>query len=226
MDLLLPAIIRDTYGIADEEIYGVALNGTMRIFVKFNLASVYEAVVDKYQEVILTVNSAVTMRLHDVSRHYTWVKIRNVPFEADDSDIRLAMGKYGTVHMATVGKWATGPYAGKLEGTNSVKITLCYPIPSYVVLPEFRNQVFVTYAGQRRTCRLCGSYDHLAALCGRRRGNMEQRQRHTAVEKGEEQDLPYVTLPTQGGSWSEEVERAEEMESAGVTCDEGETPLH
>ncbi|XP_069941920.1 uncharacterized protein [Cherax quadricarinatus] len=221
MDLILPAIIRDTYGIADEEIYGVALNGTTRIFVKFNLASVYEAVVDKYQEVTLTVNSAVTVRLHDVSRHYTWVKIRNVPFEADDSDIRLAMGKYGTVHMATVGKWATGPYAGKLEGTYSVKMTLRYPIPSYVVLPEFRTQVFVTYAGQRRTCRLCGSYDHLAALCERRRGNMEQRQRHTAIEKSE--DLPYVTLPTQGGSWSEEVERAEEMESAGVTRG-GDTP--
>lgn len=69
VDLLLPAIIRDTYGIANEEIYGVALNGTTRTFVKLTSANVYEAVIDKYQETIISINSAVSVRLHDVSRH-------------------------------------------------------------------------------------------------------------------------------------------------------------
>nr|XP_053640633.1 uncharacterized protein LOC128694505 [Cherax quadricarinatus]XP_053640634.1 uncharacterized protein LOC128694505 [Cherax quadricarinatus] len=210
MDLLLPAIIRDTYGIANEEICGVALNGTTRIFVKLTSASVHEAVIDKYQETTIAVNYAVSVRLHDVSRYYTWVKIRNVPSEADDSDIR-------SDHMTTAGRWAAGPYTGIPEGTYSVKMTLRLPIPSYVVLSDFRNEVFVTYAGQRRTCRLCGSYDHVAAQCGKRRGYPEQQRRQAAEEDGEKRELPYATLPKQGLSWSEEVDKAVATETAGLS---------
>lgn len=59
MAILLPAIIRDTYGIANEDLCGVAMNGVTRIFVKFSSAQVYENVVDKYQEVNLVVNQTV-----------------------------------------------------------------------------------------------------------------------------------------------------------------------
>nr|XP_053656676.1 uncharacterized protein LOC128705539 [Cherax quadricarinatus] len=217
MELLLPAIIRDTYGIAKEEICGLALNGTKRIFVKFSSATVYEAVVNKFQEVAIPVNHAVTVRLHDVSSYYTWVKIRNVPFEADASDIRFIMCKYGTIHTITAGRWSAGPYMGIPEGAFSVKMTLRHPIPSYVVMEDFRTQVFVTYAGQRSTCHLCGSYDHLAAQCERRRGDKDQQQRRDVEERREDQDQLFSTLPQQSLTWSEEVERAEEKEMAGAT---------
>ncbi|XP_069936407.1 uncharacterized protein [Cherax quadricarinatus] len=69
--LLLPAIICDTYGIANEDLYGVAMNDVSWIFVKFCSAHVYEEVVDKFQEVNLVVNSAVSVKLHDVSHYYT-----------------------------------------------------------------------------------------------------------------------------------------------------------
>ncbi|XP_069954323.1 uncharacterized protein [Cherax quadricarinatus] len=189
MDLLLPAIIRDTYGIANEEICGVALNGTTRIFVKMTSARVYEAVVDK-----------------------------NVPFEATDFDISSELRNYGTVHVATAGRWATGPYAGTLEGTYTVKMTLRHPIPSYVVLKELRTQVYVTYAGQRHTCRLCGSYDHIAAQCGKRSGYLaQQRQRQPVGEVSDEREQPLATPPQQRLSWSEEVDKEKELESPVVT---------
>lgn len=35
MNVLLPGIIRDVYGIHNDEFYGVALNGMTRVFVKF-----------------------------------------------------------------------------------------------------------------------------------------------------------------------------------------------
>ncbi|XP_069945397.1 uncharacterized protein [Cherax quadricarinatus] len=227
MDLLLPAIIRDTYGIANEEICGVALNGMTRIFVKMTSAQVYEAVVDKYQETIIQVNTAVSVRLRDVSRHYTWVKIRNVPFEATDFDITSELRTYGTVHVATAGRWATGPYAGALEGAYTVKMTLRHPIPSYIVLKELRTQVYVTYAGQQRTCRLCGSYDHIAAQCEKRSGypaqqqrqqqQQQQQQQQPVDEVGDEREQSLATPPQQRLSWSEEVDKEKELESPVVT---------
>nr|XP_053642176.1 uncharacterized protein LOC128695525 [Cherax quadricarinatus] len=113
---------------------------------------------------------------------------------------------------SSAGRWATGPYAGMLEGTYSVKMTLRHPIPSYVMLQAFRTQVYVTYAGQRRTCRLCGSYDHIAAQCGKRRGNLQlpQQQQSEEVEEGEGREQSYANPSRQRSSWSDEVEKAQE----------------
>lgn len=50
-----------------------------------------------------------------------------------------------------------------------LKMTLRHPIPSYVILEDFKTQVLVSYAGQRRTCCLCGAYDHMVAMCVKQR---------------------------------------------------------
>nr|XP_053628568.1 solute carrier family 22 member 3-like [Cherax quadricarinatus] len=63
------------------------------------------------------------LRLIDVSRYFTWVKVRNVPFEAYETDLQNVFSRYGTVHVVTVGKWTEGAYAGLLEGTFSLKMT-------------------------------------------------------------------------------------------------------
>ncbi|XP_069949566.1 uncharacterized protein [Cherax quadricarinatus] len=205
--VLLPLIIRDTYGIADQDLYGVSLNGAFRIFVKLRSTAVYERLVEQYQDGCVDVNSAIRVRLIDVSRHYTWVKVRNVPFEADEADIRNVFERYGTVHLATAGTWVDGAYAGWPEGTFNLKMTLRHPIPSFVILDDFRTQVMVYYAGQRKTCRLCGAYDHMAAQCER------QQQRQVAdrrTERGPDPKAgPASGTPVKGhsSSWSEEVER-------------------
>lgn len=168
MHVLLSAIIRDVYGIPNDELYGVALNGMTRVFVKFTRAGFYTRIVDEFQERRMSVNSTVEVCLHDVSKYYTWVKVRNVPFEATSYGIQEAFSNYGTVHTASMGVWRDGPFEGLPEGSCTLKMSLRQPVPSYVTLTGYRTQVFVHYAGQRKTCRLCDSYEHMAAQCPRR----------------------------------------------------------
>ncbi|XP_069953059.1 uncharacterized protein [Cherax quadricarinatus] len=210
--ILLPKIIRETYGIQDSELYGVALNGAHRVFVKLLAATVYESVVTRFQDVCFDVTPAVRVRLVDVSRYYTWIKLRNVPFEANEADIRNVFEKYGTVHSAQQGKWIMGAYTGMPEGTFSLKMTLRQPIPSYVYLQDFRTQVMVLYPGQRRTCRICGEYDHIAAACEKNR----------RVTKPVQEDVAPVTPDEgehrsseegRGRLWSEMVEQVFRNES-------------
>nr|XP_053633085.1 uncharacterized protein LOC128689046 [Cherax quadricarinatus] len=217
INVLVPMIIRHVYGIQRESVCGVALNGLSRIFVKFCDTKTYEQIVNQYQDVIKQVTPAVTVKLHDVSQYYTWVRVRNVPFEANKVDIRDAFKYYGTIHQVTMGRWSDGHFAGLQEGSFTLKMSLHQPIPSYINLEEFRTQVYVTYPGQRRTCRLCGALDHIAAQCikrqtpsGRgRRPDGEAPRRILADEVVE--DLPCLK------SWSDEVDRAMLVESSYVT---------
>ncbi|XP_069955581.1 laminin subunit gamma-1-like [Cherax quadricarinatus] len=167
MHTVMPCIIRDVYGIPNEELYGVALNGMSRMFIKFVNAGFYNKIVETFQERRMVVNSAVEVCLHDVSTYVTWVKVRNVSFEVEEYDLRDVFGRYGTVHAATKGVWREGPYEGFPEGSFTIKMTLRQSIPSYVRLEKYRTQVFVHYAGQRKTCKLCNSFEHMAAQCPR-----------------------------------------------------------
>nr|XP_053644059.1 uncharacterized protein LOC128696711 [Cherax quadricarinatus] len=216
MHVLLPTIIRDVYGIPTEELYGVALNGMSRFFVKFANAGFYSKIVEAFQERKMEVNSAVEVCLHDVSTYVTWVKVRNVPFEAEYV-IRKVFGKYGMVHAATKGVWREGPYEGLPEGSCTLKMILKQPIPSYVHLEHYRTQVFVHYAGQRKTCRLCNSYDHMAAQCSRRLV-VRIREPSPVVLRTEAFDLETGPSPEQGPKlWSEEVQQEETRSMACAT---------
>lgn len=123
---------------------------------------------DEFQERRMSVNSTVEVCLHDVSKCYTLVKVRNVPFEATLYGIQGAFSSYGTVHSASMGVWRDGLYAGLPEGSYTLKMSLRWPILSYVTLTGYRTQVFIHYAGQRERCRLCDSYEHMVAQCTRR----------------------------------------------------------
>lgn len=115
-NVLLPAIIRDLDGIPNEELYGVALNGMKRVFVKFLRASFYSSVVEEYQERRMCLNSTMDVCMHDVSTYYTWVRVRNVPFEATKFGIEDVFSNYGVIHEARGGVWRDG-YEGLPEGS-------------------------------------------------------------------------------------------------------------
>ncbi|XP_069935601.1 uncharacterized protein [Cherax quadricarinatus] len=226
--VLLPKIIRETYGIQDSDLYGVALNGGQRIFVKLLSATVYESLVTRFQDISLSVTPAVSVRMVDVSRHYTWIKLRNVPFEADEADIRKVFETYETVHYAQHGTWVAGAYAGFPEGSFNLKMTLRHPIPSYVYLQDFRTQVMVMYPGQRHTCRLCGEYDHIAATCDKRRrvpGPAVDVAAPASKVAGEKQ----TSDGGRGVLWSEIVDRAHrtgsELESLPQLPDQVSSPV-
>ncbi|XP_069937214.1 uncharacterized protein [Cherax quadricarinatus] len=50
VDVLLLQILQDTYKISNDDIYGVSVNGASRVFVKFTTSTVYEDVVQRYQD--------------------------------------------------------------------------------------------------------------------------------------------------------------------------------
>nr|XP_053649711.1 uncharacterized protein LOC128700494 [Cherax quadricarinatus] len=180
-----------------------------------------------FQERKMAVNSAVEVCLHDVSTYVTWVKVRNVPFEAEEYVIRKVFGKYGTVHAVTKGVWREGPYEGLPEGSCTLKMTLKQPIPSYVHLEHYRTQVFVHYAGIRKTCRLCNSYDHMAAQCSRRLV-VRIREPSPVVLRTEAFDLETGPSPEQGPKlWSEEVQQEEmrSMACATLSVDTTNVPM-
>lgn len=225
MHVLLHAIISEVYGIPTEELYGVAVNGVSRIFIKFKDAGFYTSIVNKYQEKRLAVNTMVEVCLHDVSSYVTWVKVRNVPFEATEHDVTAVFSSYGKIHSAVMGVWQNGPYEGLPEGSFTLKMTLRQPIPSYVFMEVFRTQVYVYYSGQRKTCRLCGSFEHMAAQCYKKAGRREQvpviLHQRNALEVSEEGVRPNK-IPCR---WSDEVDRAEATmeESVTLTVDKGQT---
>lgn len=227
MNVLLPNIIRDTYGIPNEELYGVALNGLSRIFVKFLRAGFYTRIVEQYQEQRMSVNSAMDVVLHDVSKYYTWVKVRNVPFEATAYGLQEFFRSYGTVHSATMGVWRDGPYEGMPEGSYTLKMSLTRPIPSYVTMTGCRTQVYVYYAGQRKTCRLCSSYEHMAAQCPRRQA---PRILETPIVIQQSCDLVPGSVASGGRRpdlWSQEVDRevAEEETCVTIPGESGESKV-
>ncbi|XP_069947746.1 uncharacterized protein [Cherax quadricarinatus] len=164
-----------THKISNDDIYGVSVNGASQIFVKFTTSTVYEDV-QRYQDLRCQVNPTVAVCLRDVSRTYTWVKIRNVPFEADEHAIRKVFTKFGMIHQTYAGVWSHGPFAGKPDGSFSVKMSIKMAIPSFV-LDVYRTQVYVYYPGQRKKCRLCDAYGHMAYQCGRRRSRQQGEQR-------------------------------------------------
>ncbi|XP_069951453.1 ionotropic receptor 21a-like [Cherax quadricarinatus] len=54
--------------------------------------------------------TATLIKNFNASERYTWLKLRNVPFEVDETDLRQVFSKYGVVHVAQQGKWV-GVYA-------------------------------------------------------------------------------------------------------------------
>nr|XP_053636076.1 uncharacterized protein LOC128691262 [Cherax quadricarinatus] len=80
MQVLLPTIIRDVYGIPNEELYGVAVNGVTRIFIRFINAGFYSSIVDKYHEKRMAVNTAVEETIMMENFDGTWIR-EAAPFE-------------------------------------------------------------------------------------------------------------------------------------------------
>lgn len=84
-----------------------------------------------------------------------------------------------------------------------------------------RTQVYVSYAGQRRTCRLCNSYEHIAAQCARRVAPRVP----DPVEEVQQTSV-VATAKTGTPLWSEEVEKEGEQLGTCVTLpvEDGDLP--
>ena len=95
------------------------------------------------------------------SRRVTFVNVYDAPHELPDSAIEARLAKYGTILSVRRGKCQEFPDV--FNGVRHVRMLLDHAIPCYLRFGRF--QVRVKYEGQPKTCRRCGSDEHLNKEC-------------------------------------------------------------
>lgn len=95
------------------------------------------------------------------SRRVTFVNVYDAPHELPDSAIEVRLAKFGTILSVRRGKCQEFPDV--FNGVRHVRMLLDHAIPCYLRFGRF--QVRVKYEGQPKTCRRCGSDDHLNKDC-------------------------------------------------------------
>ena len=99
--------------------------------------------------------------VHHPSRRVTFVNVYDAPHELPDSAIETRLAKFGTILSVRRGKCQEFPDV--FNGVRHVRMLLDHAIPCYLRFGRF--QVRVKYEGQSKTCRRCGSDDHLYKEC-------------------------------------------------------------
>ena len=95
------------------------------------------------------------------SRRVTFVNVYDAPHELPDSAIEVRLAKFGTILSVRRGKCQEFPDV--FNGVRHVRMLLDHAIPCYFRFGCF--QVRVKYEGQPKTCRRCGSDEHLNKEC-------------------------------------------------------------
>ena len=96
------------------------------------------------------------------------LRVRNLPIEVSTEAVMLCLGQYGQVFEVREERYPRGScYQGLLTGTRFVRMAMKRAVPSYVRISGVEARVF--YAGQKPTCQICESTEHLRANCPNRR---------------------------------------------------------
>lgn len=112
----------------------------------------YECNKKKYRLRILMEDGCTQVKLHDLSA------------DVSDEQITHHMSQYGDVVSIQELVWSDDyEFSGLFTGIRLVRMVLKQQIKSYINIgPE---STYVTYSGQRATCRHCGEYVHTGIPC-------------------------------------------------------------
>lgn len=93
-----------------------------------------------------------------------FVKVKNVPIEVSNADVRLLLSSYGEIDQVSEDKYSKGSvFEGLYNGTRIVKMIVAENIPNVRKIGGV--QVYIEYSGQKPLCFICASGDHLVAGC-------------------------------------------------------------
>ena len=95
------------------------------------------------------------------SRRVTFVNVYDAPHELPDSAIEARLSKFGAILSVRRGKCQEFPDV--FNGVHHIRMLLDHAIPCYLRFGRF--QVRVKYDFQPKTCRRCGSDEHLNKDC-------------------------------------------------------------
>ena len=98
---------------------------------------------------------------HPASRRLTFVNVYDAPHELPDSAIRERLSAYGRIYSIRRGKCQEFPDV--FNGVRHLRMSLTNDIPCFIRFGKY--QVRVKYDNQPKTCRKCGSEEHLIKDC-------------------------------------------------------------
>ena len=141
--------------------------GSMRIFLKFKSGEKIDGILEKENGVrkMKLDNGEVTKVMLTSNGHgIKTVRVKNLPTEISDSELRKVLSEYGQVGPIEHEKYGPKSYfSGLLTGVRIVRATLTRNVPSYIKVGE--EEAYVTYFGQAETCHSCGQIGHKRAGC-------------------------------------------------------------
>lgn len=147
----------------NEEVVSIALYGS-KVFVKVASQGIFESIFDKFEGKLIYEDSSGSeypVQLESQSSKIT-LRIHKIPIEVPESEVRKALGGYGNIDSVNNDAWKNLPYRC-YNDTKLVKVDLNKAVPSYVSIQG--RSYLVTYPGQARTCRRCGSIEHEIKDC-------------------------------------------------------------
>ena len=98
---------------------------------------------------------------HPASRRLTFVNVYDAPHELPNSAIRECLTVYGRIYSIRRGKCQEFPDV--FNGVRHLRMALTNDIPCFIRFGKY--QVRVKYDNQPKTCRKCGSEEHLIKDC-------------------------------------------------------------
>lgn len=149
----------------NEEVISIGINGN-KIFVKVATGELLERIFENFEGKLTYIQRdgiSKNVNLFNESLKTT-VKIHRIPIEISDNEIRKALNYYGKIENVMNDAWKNLPYTC-YNDIKIIKMEIVKPIPSYI--PIGGKYYWITYAGQMRTCRRCGSTLHEIKDCDR-----------------------------------------------------------
>lgn len=162
-------------GVQENQVYGIMplVQADAKIVrLKFNTESDYQVFYERYGGVqsMNLEEDLIQVTIRQAGVKDTFVRLLDVPFEANGDAIKSALQPFGSVLMIRREKYLSSDendYFPVLSGSVTVRMTLNRHVPSYLRLCDQR--ILVKYPGQPSTCLICSQQGHFAANCSARR---------------------------------------------------------
>lgn len=145
--------------------------GSRRVFLKMKVGDKIDAIVEKnggQREFVYERGPPAKVFISSAGLGMKVVRVRNLPTEVEDSALSAVLSDFGKVCEITMEKYGSNSaFQGLYTGVRLVRMILQRHVPNYRKVDGV--EVYVEYFGNRQTCSICSSFEHLRAGCPQRR---------------------------------------------------------
>ena len=137
------------------------------IYIKVTSVTIMQRILNQYtnEEIAFTYgNGEITKVSVDIAiGNLITVRVFDLPPEVPDEILKAKLQLYGTVHDIRKEKWSQQYNLKVYNGVRAAKMNIKTNIPNSMSVVGYR--ISVTYAGQPKSCFICGKADHIKDNC-------------------------------------------------------------